>query len=273
MLFSPSLPSNNTALRDALYAGHIFKIPAAPAALEIVRNLKMRLEENMGYPLEQAHLYSPAGNLFLMLQKFRAHLLTDPIYKNFIRTLMKENGFQPQGNAFDPLRLRAVLHDGHRNKNAARAYSLGRDTWYANPQCQINWWIALQDATEEQTFSFYPSFFEKKVENSSANFDYARWKEKVGFQNTRGNGEIDYPSAQETPEAERQGFSCRAGEIILFSSAHLHQTNRNASGRSRFSIDFRTVHLDDHAAGKGAPSADNGSRPDALSDYIRTEVS
>jgi ectoine hydroxylase-related dioxygenase (phytanoyl-CoA dioxygenase family) len=49
---------------------------------------------------------------------------------------------------------------------------------------------------------------------------------------------------------------CPPGGLILFSGAHLHSTVPNTSGRSRFSIDFRTAHEDALATSGGAPSID-----------------
>ena len=44
--------------------------------------------------------------------------------------------------------------------------------------------------------------------------------------------------------------------LILFSGAHLHSTVPNTTGRSRFSIDFRTAHHDELAGLGGAPAID-----------------
>ncbi|HEY0555117.1 MAG TPA: hypothetical protein VGG20_12680, partial [Thermoanaerobaculia bacterium] len=46
------------------------------------------------------------------------------------------------------------------------------------------------------------------------------------------------------------------GGLILFSGAHLHSSVENTSGRTRFSIDFRTAHLDELKTLGGAPSID-----------------
>ena len=45
------------------------------------------------------------------------------------------------------------------------------------------------------------------------------------------------------------------GEVLLFSGAQFHRTLPQARGRTRFSLDFRVVDLDDHARGRGAPNA------------------
>ncbi|MEO7732615.1 MAG: hypothetical protein ABIY55_16725, partial [Kofleriaceae bacterium] len=64
------------------------------------------------------------------------------------------------------------------------------------------------------------------------------------------------------------GFACRAGDNLVFSGAQFHATLPQATGRTRFSLDFRIVDLDDHAAGLGAPDVDNRSRGSSLIDYV-----
>lgn len=43
----------------------------------------------------------------------------------------------------------------------------------------------------------------------------------------------------------------------------------NTSGEARYSIDFRTVHLDDVWAHTGAPNVDSASTGTTLRDYLR----
>jgi hypothetical protein len=62
---------------------------------------------------------------------------------------------------------------------------------------------------------------------------------------------------------------CPAGGIIVFSGAQLHSTVPNTSGRTRFSIDFRTVHLDDVLADRGAPNVDSACTGTTMGDYLR----
>ena len=54
------------------------------------------------------------------------------------------------------------------------------------------------------------------------------------------------PHAEEPMELDPQiRVVCQVGGAYLFSAAHLHSTVPNTSSVTRFSIDFRTVHLDD----------------------------
>jgi hypothetical protein len=156
---------------------------------------------------------------------------------------------------------------GHENPLAAPAYTAHRDTWYANPQSQLNWWIPLHDVGSGETFAFYPEYFGKEVANNSADFDYDEWIRNIGWQNTDGKKAV-YPAASGFNRAGAYAFTAKAGDIILFSAAHLHQTTENTSGLTRFSIDFRTVNLEDQSNGKGAPNVDNRSRGSALKDYL-----
>ena len=62
----------------------------------------------------------------------------------------------------------------------------------------------------------------------------------------------DQPRPEEPVELDPQTrLVCKVGGIILFSGSQLHSTVPNSAGRARFSIDFRTVHLDDVAARNG----------------------
>ena len=62
---------------------------------------------------------------------------------------------------------------------------------------------------------------------------------------------------------------CDVGGTILFSAAQMHSTVDNTSGRTRFSIDFRTVHRDDVLARRGANNIDSDCTGTTLRDYLR----
>jgi hypothetical protein len=64
---------------------------------------------------------------------------------------------------------------------------------------------------------------------------------------------------------------CPAGGMILFSAAHLHSSVPNTSGQTRFSIDFRTAHLEDLAAGQGAPNADSSCTGTVLHEFLSVQ--
>ena len=51
--------------------------------------------------------------------------------------------------------------------------------------------------------------------------------------------------------------------------AQMHSTVPNDSGRTRFSIDFRTVHIADVVAQRGAPNIDSECTGTTMRDYLR----
>ena len=59
--------------------------------------------------------------------------------------------------------------------------------------------------------------------------------------------------------------------IIVGSGAHLHSSVPNTSGYTRFSIEFRTVHLDDVREGVGAPNLDSECTGTTMRDYLSCE--
>ena len=266
-------PGDNDQLREAIYEGEIFLMPSTSASENLVADVIALIEAKLGERYRQAQFAMPADQYLDCIADLKHHLYTDYHFRDSVRRVMAELRFDPAENAFDPPRLRAVTHGGHQNPDSSNAYSTHRDTWYANPQSQINWWIPLHDVTEPETFCFFPRYFDKAVNNSSGDFDYDQWVARVGFGRSHAGRDAFYPTIPEKRLSEHHALacSCRAGEMILFSAAHLHQTAYNSSGLTRFSLDFRTVNLADQASRIGAPNVDNRSLGSALTDYIHPD--
>ena len=268
-------PTANDKLRQSIYEGAILRRPATPATRRLVSFVVAQLDNEFGtaVPHKLLQFSLPPDELYQRIGKVRRAVFASDEMRSLVRAVMSEHGFSPEANALDSARLRAVTDRGHENPLAAAAYTAHRDTWYGNPQAQINWWIPLCDVSEGETFAFFPMYFDKPVANDSAAFDYDKWAMQVGFQNTCPASTIVpavYPAT--TEEFARDGivpFAAKAGEIILFAASHLHQTCKNVSGATRLSVDFRTVHIGDHEAGLGAPNVDNQSTGCALVDYLK----
>ena len=59
------------------------------------------------------------------------------------------------------------------------------------------------------------------------------------------------------------------GSIILFSGAQLHETVENTTDIARYSIDFRTVHLDDVRDKHGGVGVHSQCTGTTMRDYVR----
>ncbi|MEC9234689.1 MAG: hypothetical protein VX740_03885 [Pseudomonadota bacterium] len=265
------LDNNPRAFRAALYGGQVFIIKSTPGSRALVHDARAIVASAFGTAqqnLPHIHMEQSADELWQNLNDARAVIAASEFSKrditNMIAPLFNDHA------CYDVLRLRCSPHNGYTNPAAARSYSAHRDTWFANPDAQINFWVPLFDVTEAQSFAFYPSYFNQATANNSADFDYNIWRDSTGFQNAKASSSAVYPSLT-TPvhDPARFAFNCAAGDILVFSAAHLHQPQNNNSGRTRFSIDFRLVDLDDAARGQGAPNVDNESKGNAQSDYLR----
>jgi len=57
--------------------------------------------------------------------------------------------------------------------------------------------------------------------------------------------------------------------MVLFSGAQMHSSVPNTSGRTTYSIDCRTVQVDDVAEKRGAPRCDEHCTGTTMRDYLR----
>jgi len=270
-------PADNAEVRRALYAGTVFRLAPTPTSTRLVAEALALLEAELADvgPIREAQFRLSNDEFFRRMGRLRKKLYTEPRYHQAVRDLVTECGFDARRTAFDPIRLRVVMHRGHENPRAAPVYYAHRDTWYANPQAQITWWVPLHDLAEAETFLFYPDYFAAPVPNNSEEFDYDDWMRngsdlKIGWQDPDAGTTANYPGFGGGARPERVvSFACRAAEVVLFAGAHFHQTRHNETGRTRFSLDVRTVHLDDRARGVGAPNVDNRSTGSAARDYVQ----
>jgi hypothetical protein len=270
------LPATNDQCRQDLYRGTLFLLEQTPATRALVADAVDAIARELGpddvrlaqFRLDDAEFFTRVGRL-------RKLLYTAPQYHDAVRRVVRSCGFDPGRLAFDPIRLRVVTHRGYEDPRAAPIYYAHRDTWYAHSQAEITWWLPLHDVTQEETFVFYPDWFDRPVSNNSECFDYEAWTRhgaslRIGWQDREHGRQHLYPGhTGELQPGREVCFSARAGQVLLFAGAHFHQTRKNDTGRTRFSIDFRTVDLNDHEQGLGAPNVDNRSTGSALGDYVR----
>jgi ectoine hydroxylase-related dioxygenase (phytanoyl-CoA dioxygenase family) len=172
---------------------------------------------------------------------------------------------------FDVPRLRTSTSDNYLTTGIAYAFHPHRDTWYSAPQCQINWWIPVYDITPENGLAFHLRYWDKALKNSSRNYNYYRWNAegRKAAAKQIGKDTREQPKPEEPVELDPQlRVIAPPGGIIAFAGAHLHSSVPNTSGYTRFSIDFRTVNLEDVTNNVGAPNLDSQCTGTTLRDYL-----
>ena len=264
--------SECTNLRRDIYEGMVYLLSETNSSLILVNKVKERLKLEFGEDYRSPKHCEDNDYFFETIGKIRKELYLDNEFQSLTKEIYLEAGFE--NVAFDPVRLRVVPHLGHNNPSAKAVYYAHRDTWYSHPQSLITWWIPLDDLSKEETFVFFPEYFRKEVPNNSEIFDYDEWTRKgwslkIGWQNKDDGLKAEYPGI--TGEFDRsisEGFSCRAGQSLLFAGAQLHETIKQETGQTRFSLDFRIVSLDDEKRGLGAPNVDSRCKGSSLRDYV-----
>jgi hypothetical protein len=207
-----------------------------------------------------------------ILAALKPRFIHHPTSKELIRGLFAELGIDAARTFFDVPRLRTMTPGDYLTAGLAYAFHPHRDTWFSAPACQVNWWIPVYDICSENTMALHPRYWNQPVRNSSRDYNYYLWnKESRRAAATQIKTDLrKQPSAEESVEPEPQlRVVCPAGGILLFSAAHMHSTVRNTSNRTRFSIDFRTVQLDDVFAQRGAPNIDSACTGTTLRDFLR----
>jgi ectoine hydroxylase-related dioxygenase (phytanoyl-CoA dioxygenase family) len=186
---------------------------------------------------------------------------------------LEDLGCDLERTYFDVPRMRSSTSDNYLTTGIAFAWHPHRDTWYSAPPCQINWWLPIYEIESDNAMAFHPRYWSQPVKNSSAGYNYYTWNKLHRGQNVAKFVKEDtrpLPRATEPMTLDPQvRLICPVGGVILFSGAQMHSSVPNTSGVTRFSIDFRTVHLDDAVEKRGAPNIDSACTGTVMRDYLR----
>ena len=265
--------ADDAARRGELYGGAIHVLSPTPGARRLVEIAREMCEQAFAphHPTEaQHHMEVEAYNE--VLKGLKPAFIHAPACKEAIRQMLDERGCDLDRTYFDVPRLRTATSHGYLTSGLAYAFKPHRDTWYSPPQCQLNWWLPVYEVTTENCMAFHTAYWNRRLENSSAEFNYGDWN-VTGRKAAHDQGKTDTRRQSEALEEVELDPQLRlvpepAG-TVLFSAAHLHSTVPNTSGVTRISIDFRTVHLDELATNGGAPNLDSACTGTTIGDYRR----
>lgn len=267
------MSNSENRLIDRLFGGEVIVLPPTRQSLALVDATKEVIgEAPCDNELRQKLNAMPDAALADLTVGLKEKVLQDSSIQAHMHTLVRSSGsglFSGEVLLADSVRLRVIPGGREAAFYKASAFAAHRDSWYANSRAQINWWIPLHDVDDSQSVLFYPSFFDRPIANDSEQFDYATWRNEVGFGKSQLNRGGFYPRATQPIEPDEPRFAICAekGSIVLFSAAHLHQTVINKEESVRISLDFRTVDPLHESEGIGAPDLDNRSRGSATIDY------
>lgn len=224
------------------------------------------------HDVERAQFELPVEEFIARVGPLKSRFTNDLRTKELVRDVLAAFGCDLETTYFDVPRLRVVPHGDYLSSGVSYAYKAHRDTWYSSPSAQVNWWMPVFDVTADRAMSFFPEYWDRAVPNTSADFDYGEWcrvgRAMASSQVREDTRKHPLPLAAVDTRSELRIAGTR-GDAILFSAAQLHSTAPNTSGLTRFSIDFRTIHLADLDDGRGAPNIDSRATGTTLGDFLR----
>jgi len=246
--------------RRRLYTGDIFVFSPRPSTQALTEFARELIEEAFR-PLDpqRAQDSLPVEKFVEIVGPLKPRFIHHPRTLDLLLALLRDLGAEMEKTYFDVPRLRVATSGGYLTAGVAYVLHPHRDIWYSSPPCQLNWWLPVYPFESESSFAFHTRYWKEPVPNSSHEYNHYEWN-KVGRASAAKQVKADIrkqPKPLGPLELEPElRVVCPPGGLILFSGAHLHSTVPNESGRSRFSIDFRTAHLDALASVGGAPNID-----------------
>jgi hypothetical protein len=265
--------ADDLARRERIYSGDILVHPPTPSSLEFCELARDLLREAFGSLDPTFAQYTLSVEAYArVLATLKPKFIHHPESKRLVRGILQELGCDPNETYFDVPRMRSSTSDNYLTTGIAYAFHPHRDTWYSAPMCQVNWWIPIYEIEANNAMAFHPKYFNNPVPNGSAAYDYQRWNETSRFNAAQhvGQDTREQPKAKVSIEADPDiRLLPPVGGLIIFSGAQLHSSVPNTSGRTRYSIDFRTVNRTDARLLRGAVNQDSHCTGTAMPDYLR----
>jgi hypothetical protein len=259
--------------RQWVFEGDLFVYSATASSLalsELARELVA--DAFKGLDPETAQYSLPVEEYAAVLAELKPRFIHHPDAKKLLPAILQELGCDLDKTYFDVPRLRTATSDDYLTTGIAYAFHPHRDTWYSAPQCQLNWWLPVYELESGRSMAFHPRYWAQPVRNGSRSYNYQEWNRMSRFnaaQHIKHDTRVQ-PKPEEPIDLEPQTrVITPVGGILLFSAAQMHSTVPNTTGKTRFSIDFRTVHIDDALALRGAPNVDSECTGTTMNDYLR----
>ncbi|GAB3814605.1 phytanoyl-CoA dioxygenase family protein [Micromonospora zhanjiangensis] len=256
--------------RRRLYAGDLFVHGPTPNSLALAAFAREMAEFAFAphFPPDAQHHLGATGYVEV-LAGLKPAFINHPRSKDLVRGVLADLGLDPAHSYFDVPRLRTMTSD-YLNAGLTLQFAAHRDTWFAAPMCQLNFWLPVYEVAEANVMAFHPRYFDAGVRNSSRDYDYAEW---VANGRVAAARQVEVETRKQ-PRLEEEldtvpdlRVITPPGGVLIFSGAQLHSTVPNTSGRTRFSIDFRVVDRRDVERGRGARNVDSECTGTTLGDF------
>lgn len=261
------------ARRERLFDGDLIVNSPTSASAELCEFARSQIQQSFGsLDPEVAQFDMPVESYAAVLSELKPRFIHHPETLRLVRAVLVSLGHPEDKTYFDVPRLRSSTSHGFLTTGIAYAFHPHRDTWYSAPMCQVNLWMPVYAARPDNIMAFHPRYWSEPVANDSECYDYQRWNATSRFNAAQHIGKDTrvQPKPQQPLQLDPDiRLVTPVAGIQHFAAAQLHSSIPNQSGRTRFSIDFRIVHIDDVENGVGAPNLDSYCTGTALPDFRR----
>jgi len=266
-------PATDEQRRSALYDGELFVYSARESVRRFAAFAQTLIREAFApHDPQTAQFELPVERFAQILGELKPRFIHHPQSKEHVRAILHDLGCDLEQTYFDVPRLRSSTSDKYLTTGIAYAWHPHRDTWYSAPLCQVNFWMPVFELESTNAMAFHPNYWNRAVANSSRDYNYYVWNKvhrgpdvaKLLTEDPR-----PLPRAKQVEIEPQLRLLCPVGGMIMFSGAQMHSSVPNTSGKTRYSIDFRTVHASDVLNRKGAPRSDEECTGTTMRDYLR----
>ncbi len=224
---------------------------------EVVREVQELLQAVFEpHAPESAHQFLTADEHHERFDKARREFRTSSRIRQQIYDAMRAAGAHLPDTFCDRLRLRASppQHSTPGHPYFRTSTPIHRDSWGSAILSQINWWFPIFPLHRDRTLAIYPAHWSTGVANDARGWDRKRAGKEGTPRLPTAQGPID--------DRDQIRVTVTPGTLVVFSAAHLHAGILNTTQLTRFSVETRTVNLQDLLGQRGAPNVDGlGARP------------
>jgi hypothetical protein len=264
---------SDDARRESLFAGDFFLYTGMPAALALVEHARELVADAFaGMDPERAQHDMPVDEFVRRVGPLKSEFTNGQRTKELCQQFALGLGEDPERTYFDIPRLRVIPAADYLTAGVSYNYKAHRDMWYGHPQQLVNYWVPVFPVVRENVMSMFTDYFARAVKNGSNTYDYDEWVANHRHAAAEKTVTDDRPHPLPLEEIDSRGeirVAADAGDVMMFSSNHLHASAPNTSGVTRFSYDLRTINIDDVRAGRGPKNVDCGATGTTLGDFLR----
>jgi len=266
-----SRPLDDELRRECIYRGDLLVFTQVAALAELCAVTDALIRSTFGdldpvtaqFELDRSDYLARVASL---QKEYRKH----PEARRLFRAALEHVGVAVWRTCWDWLYLRVLPYGEDYTSRRTAKLGFHRDTWSSNIYSQTNWWAPIYPITADRTIAFYPSYWSRPIANTSSGWDLELIRARQRGEEAGKAAAIPVvpePSEPVDTTAELR-MVIEPGDLLCFSGAHLHASVPNTSGVTRFSLEARTVDVDDVASRRGAPNVD-GRAPRIPLDWFR----